>query len=180
MADDPISPVAPIGAEPVEAPRSADPVTPASSVRATSAPAAAGSVGAPLGTPELGDAVAIDEVEHPVLAPADVEARATVHDAALHGGRMARAIEQAAAGAPGQAAAPGTRPDVNDRAQQLGGSMAAASSGQASPRADAPDVDDPQLDHVDPLAPISRIEAESHRRDDRHRAEEQGDADVHP
>jgi hypothetical protein len=87
-------------------------------------------------TDQLGDAVERSELAAGAATePADVESRATVHDAAAHGNPIAQAIERASATpVPQQADAPaGTvAADIDPNAQMLGGAAASAGSGQAA------------------------------------------------
>lgn len=80
-------------------------------------------------------------------APGSVAARATVHDAAEHGNRIAQAIEAA-----------DRRPGPLDRSLHLAGAAAVAGSGQASPvdltRSTTAHEDIPP---VDPLAAVGRV-----------------------
>jgi hypothetical protein len=118
----------------------------------------------PPATDQLGDAVGRSELAAGAATePADVESRATVHDAAAHGNPIAQAIERASAapvsrqaGAPAGTAAT----DIDPNAQMLGGAAASAGSGQAArlrvdgAPAHADDVRAP--DPSDRLAPVTR------------------------
>jgi len=107
--------------------------------------------------PHLGAAAEFEQFEHPPTGEAaDIERRATVHEAAQHGDPIAAAIERAHTA------------DPTDRAQQLGGAAASAASGQGIP-ADPADVEEPRKPlGVDPRSPIDRL------RNDLERPREQG------
>ncbi|MCW2926194.1 MAG: hypothetical protein JWM86_162 [Thermoleophilia bacterium] len=171
--DAPLAPVAPVGADPVE-PAMPSPVT--TTGRDLTAPAAAGT-SRPQGLdPDapIGAATVRSELEQAPLQPS-VVARALVHDAAIHGGRLAGAIEDAAAGAP---PTPGAVSDVSDRAQVLGGAAASAASGQATPRPVVTDMpEEPR--RSDLIVPVPAIDEDPHRDDPRPR-EQQHSGERHP
>lgn len=108
------------------------------------------------------------ELEHPVSTPPGVDRRAAVHDAAVHGVRIAGAIER------GRATPP------SSPAQQQGGAAASAASSQGVPlplaRRGASDELIGPTEDVDPLGPIHGIGdgPDDERRDD---DEEQDESD---
>lgn len=128
-----------------------------------------GYIGAP---PSAGGAAPAEEALAPgvlraqiatdaVAEPRSVEVRATVHDAAVHGSDIARAIERAQRGQDAQV--------VN---QQLGGAAASAASGQAAQveRTRPPEERD-EIPSLDPLAATPRIGDQDGGRQRRHEDE---------
>lgn len=157
-ADDPVPPVtsSPVDDAPA-LPPVPRPATPASSFIAPTPPTGVAA------EEQLAPGVQRAQLEGDGASePRSVGVRATVHDAAMHGSGIARAIEVAHRGQ-----------DARTINQQLGGAAAAAASGQAAqiqlPRAS----DEPEdLPSIDPLAAPARIgDGEERRRRQEHETE---------
>jgi hypothetical protein len=151
MSDDPIQPVSPVD---LDAVTPIQPIAPRS-VEQTRVIARASDQA-------LATNVERAELEHPVQSPSSVNMRATVHDAAQHGNPIAAAIE------------------ASERAQQLAGAQASAASGQSTPADPAAAEEPAERDAHDPLAPVTRIDEDPHRRDPRSQEERDRDADLRP
>lgn len=156
MADD-VAPIRPIAEEP------ATPPVPTAAAPARPMPPRA----APAPAVQVGAAATHEQIEHPVRSPGGVDGRATVHDAAMHGNRLAAAIEQQG------------RPAPSERAQHLGGAAASAASGQATPldSGAAVSATDEEEGRDDPLARVSAIDEDPRRHDPRTAEERQADGD---
>jgi hypothetical protein len=145
MDDASISPVGPLTHEQhlarVDAPAPTGPVTGISSsqvVGSTTRTSPASQVNAEA---SLGIAADHEQLVHPVLHAHDVDVTAEVHDSALHGDRIAGAIERSNPAVP------------SERAQQLGGAAASAASGQSRP------MDLERASEVDEPAPVEHVVA---------------------
>jgi hypothetical protein len=98
------------------------------------------------------------ELETPAAASPALADQAELHDAAVHGDPIARAIEQARTGT------------VSERAQQLGGAAAVAASGVATPAPTRASRERRRDRTRDPLEPVSAIiDDEDAARDEGHR-----------
>jgi hypothetical protein len=105
----------------VDAPAPTGPVTGISSTQAVGSTTRTSPAAQVNAEASLGIAADHEQLVHPVLHSHDVDVTAEVHDSAMHGDRIAGAIERSNPAVP------------SERAQQLGGAAASAAAGQGRP-----------------------------------------------